>query len=105
MVNRMEVNNSLLRLVEYIKQFYARWKRYSSPGAPPPNCRHSPWSCCTARSDGCAFFNGTGAPLDTMAIEMAEDLKETKWLTGVKQLLRLTKVRTTQLYAAISSLD
>jgi hypothetical protein len=28
---------------------------------------------------------------------MAEDLKETKWLTGVKQLLRLTKVRTTQL--------
>jgi hypothetical protein len=41
MVNRMEVNNSLLRLAEYIKQFYARWKRYSSPGAPPPNCRHS----------------------------------------------------------------
>jgi hypothetical protein len=32
-----------------------------------------------------------GAHLDTMTIEMAEDLKETKWLTCVKQLLRLTK--------------
>lgn len=28
-----------------------------------------------------------------MTIEMAEDLKETKWLTCVKQLLRVTKVR------------
>lgn len=27
-----------------------------------------------------------------MTIEMAEDLKETKWLTCVKQLLRVTKV-------------
>jgi hypothetical protein len=35
----------------------------------------------------------TGASLDTMTIEMAEDLKETKWLTCVKQLLRVTKVR------------
>jgi hypothetical protein len=28
----MEVNNSLLRLIEYIKQFYPKWKRYASPG-------------------------------------------------------------------------
>jgi hypothetical protein len=32
MMNRMEVNNSLLRLIEYIKQFYPKWKRYASPG-------------------------------------------------------------------------
>jgi hypothetical protein len=33
MVSRMEVNNSLLRLVEYIKEFYPKWTRYASPGA------------------------------------------------------------------------
>jgi len=79
MASRMELNDSLQQLVDYVRAFNSKWKcagmlmHFHSIG----------WF---------DFYYFGLVDKSAKASPMAADLNKTKWLSCVKQLLQVTKV-------------